>query len=44
MYHCHILRHEDEGMMGQFTIVEPADVESAPRRIAVDGANDHHGG
>ena len=21
MYHCHILEHEDEGMMGQFTVV-----------------------
>lgn len=20
MYHCHILEHEDEGMMGQFTV------------------------
>jgi FtsP/CotA-like multicopper oxidase with cupredoxin domain len=23
MYHCHILRHEDQGMMGQFTLVDP---------------------
>ena len=23
MYHCHILRHEDMGMMGQFLVVEP---------------------
>ncbi len=23
MYHCHILRHEDNGMMGQFVVVEP---------------------
>jgi FtsP/CotA-like multicopper oxidase with cupredoxin domain len=23
MYHCHLLWHEDEGMMGQFTVVEP---------------------
>ncbi|MDO5663142.1 MAG: multicopper oxidase domain-containing protein [Brachybacterium sp.] len=22
MYHCHLLRHEDAGMMGQFTLVE----------------------
>jgi FtsP/CotA-like multicopper oxidase with cupredoxin domain len=21
MYHCHILEHEDAGMMGQFTVV-----------------------
>lgn len=23
MYHCHMLLHEDQGMMGQFVIVEP---------------------
>lgn len=23
MYHCHVLRHEDQGMMGQFLVVEP---------------------
>lgn len=23
MYHCHLLRHEDEGMMGQFLVVPP---------------------
>ena len=22
MYHCHILEHEDNGMMGQFTVTE----------------------
>lgn len=21
MYHCHILEHEDQGMMGQFTVI-----------------------
>ncbi|HCS59796.1 MAG TPA: copper oxidase [Microbacterium sp.] len=25
MYHCHMLRHEDEGMMGQFVVIEPGD-------------------
>ena len=25
MYHCHILEHEDGGMMGQFTVREPAE-------------------
>lgn len=25
MYHCHILEHEDRGMMGQFIVVEPDD-------------------
>lgn len=24
MYHCHILEHEDGGMMGQFLVVDPA--------------------
>lgn len=23
MFHCHLLRHEDRGMMGQFVVVEP---------------------
>nr|WP_296766718.1 multicopper oxidase domain-containing protein [Rhodococcus sp. (in: high G+C Gram-positive bacteria)] len=23
MYHCHLLMHEDQGMMGQFVVVEP---------------------
>lgn len=25
MYHCHQLEHEDQGMMGQFVVVEPGD-------------------
>ncbi len=23
MYHCHLLYHEDQGMMGQFTVTRP---------------------
>ena len=38
MYHCHLLRHEDDGMMGQFVVVEPGDAP-AP----TDGGH-HHGG
>jgi len=30
MYHCHILQHEDKGMMGQFTLVESATQSSPP--------------
>lgn len=30
MYHCHILTHEDEGMMGQFVVVAPT--SSAPKQ------------
>ena len=26
MYHCHLLWHEDQGMMGQFAVVEPGSV------------------
>ncbi len=28
MYHCHILEHEDSGMMGQFLVVEPEDFDT----------------
>ncbi|MFM9608644.1 copper oxidase [Streptomyces sp. V2] len=33
MFHCHILRHEDVGMMGQFTVVKPGTEGSAPRSV-----------
>ncbi|HYJ13378.1 MAG TPA: multicopper oxidase domain-containing protein, partial [Thermomicrobiales bacterium] len=36
MYHCHILRHEDNGMMGQFVVVEPGTEDGVDRTIAVD--------
>jgi blue copper oxidase len=32
MYHCHLLRHEDEGLMGQLVVVEPG--EQAAERLA----------
>jgi Multicopper oxidase len=45
MYHCHLMWHEDEGMMAQFTVVEPDQVDTAPRTLEVDhehmGANHH---
>jgi len=28
MYHCHILMHEDDGMMGQFLVTDPTSIES----------------
>ncbi len=37
MYHCHVLAHEDQGMMGQFTIARPGSEAQAPRWIS-----DHH--
>jgi len=30
MYHCHLLQHEDNGMMGQFVVVAPGQQPSAP--------------
>lgn len=33
MYHCHLLRHEDEGMMGQFVVVQPGE-QADPSMIA----------
>ncbi|MBF6455125.1 multicopper oxidase family protein [Nocardia cyriacigeorgica] len=30
MYHCHLLWHEDTGMMGQFVVVEPGGVAGTP--------------
>ncbi|MET8865625.1 multicopper oxidase domain-containing protein [Nonomuraea sp. NPDC004580] len=35
MYHCHILRHEDSGMMGQFVIVQPGTEGQVSRTIPV---------
>jgi FtsP/CotA-like multicopper oxidase with cupredoxin domain len=39
MLHCHVLRHEDNGMMAQFTVVEPDDVETAPTKIDAHAAH-----
>lgn len=39
MYHCHLLWHEDEGMMAQFTVVDADQVASAPRSLP--RAHDH---
>jgi FtsP/CotA-like multicopper oxidase with cupredoxin domain len=30
MYHCHLLMHEDSGMMGQFVVVEPGQRPAVP--------------
>jgi FtsP/CotA-like multicopper oxidase with cupredoxin domain len=30
MYHCHLLLHEDSGMMGQFVVVEPGQAAGVP--------------
>ena len=41
MFHCHLLRHEDKGMMGQYVVVQPGTEDQVPRTIP-SGA-DHHG-
>ncbi len=30
MYHCHVLYHEDAGMMGQFAVVKPGEQAGSP--------------
>lgn len=30
MYHCHLLYHEDQGMMGQFVVVEKGQQAGRP--------------
>jgi blue copper oxidase len=30
MFHCHLLQHEDNGMMGQFVVVAPGQAPSSP--------------
>jgi FtsP/CotA-like multicopper oxidase with cupredoxin domain len=38
MFHCHLLQHEDRGMMGQFVVVAPGEASALD-----DGARDHPG-
>lgn len=45
MFHCHILRHEDEGMMGQFVLVAPGQEAADRIEVPVGGAGHQgHGG
>jgi FtsP/CotA-like multicopper oxidase with cupredoxin domain len=39
MYHCHLLWHEDQGMMGQFLVVEPG---QQPDLTRPEGDTDDH--
>lgn len=41
MYHCHLLRHEDQGMMGQFLVVEPGTDVSGFETPTMEGDHDH---
>jgi FtsP/CotA-like multicopper oxidase with cupredoxin domain len=40
MVHCHLLRHEDEGMMSQFVVVRPGEQPGTPPLLPVGS---HHG-
>ncbi|WP_449538926.1 multicopper oxidase family protein [Ferdinandcohnia sp. Marseille-Q9671] len=44
MYHCHLLRHEDDGMMGQFLLVEPGTESQVPTTLpdSEEQHYDHH--
>ncbi|RLV57178.1 copper oxidase [Aeromicrobium phragmitis] len=39
MFHCHTMRHEDDGMMGQFVVVEPGETAGP---IGGAGHEHHH--
>ncbi|MFJ9178921.1 multicopper oxidase family protein [Streptomyces sp. NPDC102360] len=41
MYHCHLLAHEDRGMMGQFVVVDKGQA-ARPQVGAGPGAHGHH--
>lgn len=43
MFHCHMLLHEDEGMMGQFVVVGPGQEAGTPPGGHGDGHGDAHG-
>jgi FtsP/CotA-like multicopper oxidase with cupredoxin domain len=40
MYHCHLLHHEDQGMMGQFLVVAPG---QQPAPMPMGGTDSGHG-
>ena len=42
MFHCHLLRHEDNGLMGQFVVVEPGQLPVQPPSPPSDAARGHH--
>jgi FtsP/CotA-like multicopper oxidase with cupredoxin domain len=41
MYHCHLLWHEDQGMMGQFVVVEPGEESLISGRLSVADGHGH---
>ncbi|WP_405791405.1 multicopper oxidase domain-containing protein [Streptomyces sp. NBC_00029] len=41
MYHCHLLYHEDKGMMGQFVVVDPGRPAATPKPAPASGSHQH---
>lgn len=41
MYHCHLLRHEDNGMMGQFLVLQPGQTVPATWTTGTMENDDH---
>jgi len=39
MFHCHVLKHEDDGMMGQFVVVLPGQGAGTPPPTPDDHAH-----
>ena len=39
MFHCHVLQHEDDGMMGQFVVVLPGQRARTPPPTPADHAD-----
>ena len=42
MFHCHLLLHEDRGMMGQFLVLAPGQ-QPAPMTMPMDLPSSGHG-
>ncbi len=42
MYHCHLLTHEDDGMMGQFLITSPTDVREENSSLPISFSLDQN--
>lgn len=42
MYHCHMLLHEDEGMMGQFVVIDPGQEGDVGMPAGHEGAGHEH--
>jgi suppressor of ftsI len=43
MFHCHVLQHEDRGMMGQFAVLEPGQEAQTPPPDSTGYAHQEHG-